>query len=736
MAILPRTRSSKPKVQETASFDIDPETLEKYRHALGICKNLVATSQGQHQLGTDDSDLAFTKIQIAINSMQKALANYDAWKNGDVSVFTLDPDITSSDSTEDSDTSKMSFWKNFLKMGKREDGISKATPQSVAKGKLEDAYQILMDEKEALERTTTTRSPKVEFGKFRTLGECRLLVSEEYTPGFPLKGRYEETGATLFDLVTEMKVIESKLPQKLNANPRNDVSKTPHIVKNLHKGLKLNCDAIIAFVLSVPFDLKAFDLVMAEMLRLKTIVEGFADSDLRTNYQTLFASVPIDPNAKDPFEDADDDSDQDPFRDEILPIVSDNLDAAPKSNNGSSSDVVGVRKLRCDQLSDEVEAIRNFLIKRTEIYNEKSKTLAREKKSSTFSNPASKRAIPKFGLEVGDFARTSRVLECMLRPRADQLEGLGLTSIVKGSKMDHGHREQGSGGYGVVSCMELPDDAKGVDTIKADNRLVAVKLITYNGRDEESIAHANLRMFREARSWASVLHDPRKSSDGGQYVAQILGIWEDFRFGRPGLVSLWGTCDLEDYIFKRDPNDPPLTISQKLNIAFKVARGVHFLHTCTPTIVHGDLKSANVVMIDGEPRLTDFGIAKCLDDITGCTTADVSYTEIYRAPEIIYHGISLVRYPSRKTDVYAFGCLLFEVLATKKPYDGFSKEERTEWINKKMDITPLDADTMEANETPFPFVPSHAELMARCFNFHALRRPTMKEVVDVLKELY
>ena len=66
-------------------------------------------------------------------------------------------------------------------------------------------------------------------------------------------------------------------------------------------------------------------------------------------------------------------------------------------------------------------------------------------------------------------------------------------------------------------------------------------------------------------------------------------------------------------------------------------------------------------MIDGEPVISDFGIAKCLDNITGTTTADVSYTDIYRAPEIQYHASSLVRYPSRKTDVYAFGCLLFEV---------------------------------------------------------------------------
>ena len=113
---------------------------------------------------------------------------------------------------------------------------------------------------------------------------------------------------------------------------------------------------------------------------------------------------------------------------------------------------------------------------------------------------------------------------------------------------------------------------------------MAVKLITYNGQSAESIALANLvsslmfpsctilidtrrqRMFREARTWATVLHDPRKLNDGGQYVAQVLGIWEDFRFGRPAFVSLWGAHDLENFIFNMEPNAPPFTISQKLDM--------------------------------------------------------------------------------------------------------------------------------------------------------------------------
>ncbi len=66
-------------------------------------------------------------------------------------------------------------------------------------------------------------------------------------------------------------------------------------------------------------------------------------------------------------------------------------------------------------------------------------------------------------------------------------------------------------------------------------------------------------------------------------------------------------------------------------------------------------------MVDEEPLLTDFGVAKCLDDVQGFTTLSDSYTDDYRAPEVQYRNTSLMQYPTKESDVYAFGCVLFEV---------------------------------------------------------------------------
>jgi serine/threonine protein kinase len=58
---------------------------------------------------------------------------------------------------------------------------------------------------------------------------------------------------------------------------------------------------------------------------------------------------------------------------------------------------------------------------------------------------------------------------------------------------------------------------------------------------------------------------------------------------------------------------------------FQTARGLEYLHSHEPVIVHGDLKAANVLINDkGEAMLSDFGLAKIQqEEPTGFTTANI-----------------------------------------------------------------------------------------------------------------
>ena len=87
-------------------------------------------------------------------------------------------------------------------------------------------------------------------------------------------------------------------------------------------------------------------------------------------------------------------------------------------------------------------------------------------------------------------------------------------------------------------------------------------------------------------------------------------------------------------------------------------------------VVHRDLKPSNLmVTADDRIKLTDFGIAKDLDATVALTrTGRTLGTAAYMAPEQIRGTPGI----SHKTDLYALGCLLFQMLTGKPPFEGRS----------------------------------------------------------------
>ncbi len=96
-----------------------------------------------------------------------------------------------------------------------------------------------------------------------------------------------------------------------------------------------------------------------------------------------------------------------------------------------------------------------------------------------------------------------------------------------------------------------------------------------------------------------------------------------------------------------------------------LARAMQVAHDAG--IIHRDLKPANVLIgPSGEPKITDFGIAKMLDDDSGQTgTGVVMGTPSYMAPEQA-QGNS--REAGPVTDVYALGAILYQCLTGRPPF--------------------------------------------------------------------
>ncbi len=101
-----------------------------------------------------------------------------------------------------------------------------------------------------------------------------------------------------------------------------------------------------------------------------------------------------------------------------------------------------------------------------------------------------------------------------------------------------------------------------------------------------------------------------------------------------------------------------------VKLGIQICEALHYAHE--HGVVHRDLKPSNLMVTkQGQLKLTDFGIAKALDRTEITATGRTLGTAAYMAPEQI-RGTEI----SHKTDIYALGVLLYQLLVGKMPFEG------------------------------------------------------------------
>ncbi|XP_011034494.1 PREDICTED: probable receptor-like protein kinase At1g80640 isoform X1 [Populus euphratica] len=113
-----------------------------------------------------------------------------------------------------------------------------------------------------------------------------------------------------------------------------------------------------------------------------------------------------------------------------------------------------------------------------------------------------------------------------------------------------------------------------------------------------------------------------------------------------------------------------LTWHLRMKIAVDVARGLEYLHEhCNPPVVHRDLKSSNILLDSSfNAKLSDFGLA--VTSGIQSKNIELSGTLGCVAPEYLLDGKL-----TDKSDVYAFGVLLLELLIGRKPVEQMSPDQ-------------------------------------------------------------
>jgi predicted Ser/Thr protein kinase len=214
-------------------------------------------------------------------------------------------------------------------------------------------------------------------------------------------------------------------------------------------------------------------------------------------------------------------------------------------------------------------------------------------------------------------------------------------------------RVLGRGGMGVVYQARHPQLE------------LTVALKTMRGEAES--AEGAERFLREARAVALLNHPhivrlfDAGFADGSHYFTMALVTGGSLKDHRKALAG--------------DPRRAAALME-------KVARGVQHAHDYG--IIHRDLKPGNILVDDhGEPLVSDFGLAKFLDSSDQLTASgSMLGTVPFMAPEQL-SGPN--KQASTKTDVWALGVILYELLTSRRPFVG---EETVELVQQIVNAEP------------------------------------------------
>ena len=196
-------------------------------------------------------------------------------------------------------------------------------------------------------------------------------------------------------------------------------------------------------------------------------------------------------------------------------------------------------------------------------------------------------------------------------------------------------------GHGGMATVYLARDEK-------HDRHVALKLL----HGELAAALGPERFLREIRLTARLDHP---------HILPVLDSGET-------LGRLWYTMPFVEGESLRDRlrREPQLPLDDALAIAREVGDALDYAHR--HGVIHRDIKPENIMIAHGHARVGDFGIARAVEaaggeELTG--TGLAVGTPTYMSPE--QAGAGLV---DARTDIYALGCVLHEMLAGEPPFTG------------------------------------------------------------------
>jgi serine/threonine-protein kinase len=181
-------------------------------------------------------------------------------------------------------------------------------------------------------------------------------------------------------------------------------------------------------------------------------------------------------------------------------------------------------------------------------------------------------------------------------------------------------------------------------------RLVAIKVLNLDpGSDVNEI-----RFLREIRYLASLQHPNIVPVHDSGHVEELLYYVMPYVRG--------------ESLRERINRERQLAVSDAIRITAEICDALDCAHKAG--VIHRDIKPENILLSGAHPMLADFGVARAINVSRGKRLTHTGLgspgTPAYMSPEQMIGG----REPDSRTDIYSLGCVLYEMLTGKAPFEG------------------------------------------------------------------
>jgi serine/threonine-protein kinase TTK/MPS1 len=277
--------------------------------------------------------------------------------------------------------------------------------------------------------------------------------------------------------------------------------------------------------------------------------------------------------------------------------------------------------------------------------------------------------------------------------------------------------------YTKLECVGKGGSSKVYKVMAPNRKIFALKRIRFSGRDPEAASG-----FLDEITLLNRLR-------GASNIIQLIDSEVHHQEGLIYMVLECGDIDLARLLQRHEKNrrDRAAALQSSLTLGVdenfirlyweQMLQAVDIIHR--QRIVHSDLKPANFLMVEGQLKLIDFGIAKAIQsDTTSIARESQVGTLNYMSPEAILGGSNNIRggppmKVGRPSDIWSLGCILYQMAYGHTPF------AQLPFIQKMHAIT----DTHHSIH--FPPLRNRAllDVIQRCLDRDPKRRITMPELL-------